>query len=88
MKILAILVFSIITLIALIFSLLNFQPVEINFYFTSISLPLALALTLELIAGIGIGLLVAYIQIIKLKSKYISLNRKITKVEKNSSALS
>lgn len=88
MKILAILVFFVITLIALIFSLLNFQSVEINFYFTSLSLPLALALTLELIAGIGIGLLVAFIQIVKLKSKYISLNKKITKAEKSSSALS
>ncbi|MEE9355375.1 MAG: LapA family protein, partial [Methylococcaceae bacterium] len=63
MKIILILVFLLIALVALVFSLLNFQPVEINLYFTTISLPLAIALTIELFAGIGIGLLAAFFQI-------------------------
>jgi len=82
MKILAVLIFSVIIIIAIIFSLLNFQLIAINLYFTQIKLPLALALTLELFAGIGIGLLAAFIHIVKLKSQYISLNRKLTKAEK------
>jgi putative membrane protein len=78
MKIILILVFLAITLVALVFSLLNFQPVEINLYFTSISMPLALALTIELFVGISIGLLAAFYQIIKLKSQYAKLNKKQT----------
>jgi len=79
MKIILILVFLVIALIALVFSLLNFQLVEINLYFTTISLPLAIALTIELFAGIGIGLLAAFFQIIKLKSQYTKLNKKLVK---------
>jgi putative membrane protein len=79
MKIILILVFLLIALVALVFSLLNFQPVEINLYFTTISLPLAIALTIELFAGIGIGLLAAFFQIIKLKSQYTKLNKKLVK---------
>ena len=76
MKILAVIVFLVITIIALIFSLLNFQSVEINLYFFTVRLPLALALTLELFAGIAIGILVAFMQIIRLKSRFASSNKK------------
>lgn len=79
MKIILVLIFLVITLVALVFSLLNFQPVEINLYFTTISLPLAIALFIELVAGIGIGLLAAFFQIIKLKSQYSKLNKKLDK---------
>lgn len=79
MKIILVLIFLVIALIALVFSLLNFQPVEINLYFTTISLPLAIALFIELVAGIGIGLLAAFFQIIKLKSQYSKLNKKLDK---------
>ncbi len=79
MKIILVLIFSVIALIALVFSLLNFQPVEINLYFTTVSLPLAIALFIELVAGIGIGLLAAFFQIIKLKSQYSKLNKKLPK---------
>ncbi len=77
MRIIAVSFFALIALIALVFSLLNFQAVEINFYITTIQMPLALALTIELFAGIVIGFLAAFIHIIKLKSQYKSLNRKI-----------
>ncbi len=76
MKILAFIVFLIIFIIALIFSVMNFQPVEINLYFTTISLPLTVALTIELFAGIAIGFLVAMVNILKLKSKYAQLSKK------------
>ena len=79
MKIILVLIFLVIALIALVFSLLNFQPVEINLYFTTISLPLAIALFIELVAGIGIGLLAVFFQIIKLKSQYSKLNKKLDK---------
>lgn len=73
MKLLATVIFFVIFTVALIFSVLNFQSVQINFFFTTLSLPLALALTIELFAGIVIGLLVAAIQILKLQTQYSKL---------------
>ncbi|PKM12292.1 MAG: hypothetical protein CVV13_05875 [Gammaproteobacteria bacterium HGW-Gammaproteobacteria-3] len=79
MKLLATLVFFVIFTVALIFSVLNFQAIQINFFFTSFSLPLALALTLELLAGIIIGLLIAAIRILKLQAQYSKLIKQADK---------
>lgn len=79
MKLIILIIFSVIFLIALIFSLLNFQSVQINLGFSSISLPLAVALTIELFAGIIIGLLVAFFQITRLKSDFAQLNKQLKK---------
>jgi len=79
MKIIYIALLSFVFIIALIFSLLNFHSVQINLGFTSLSLPLAVALTIELFAGIGIGLLVAFLRVLKLKTDYAQLNKRINK---------
>ncbi len=70
MKIIVLINFIIIFCIALVFSVLNFHPVEINLYVTSFSMPLALVMTLELLAGIVIGVLAMYMRLIKLKVFY------------------
>ncbi len=79
MKFLALIIFLAIFIVALIFSVLNFQFVEINLYFTTISLPLTVALAIELIAGIAIGFLAAMVHILKLKSQYAQLNKKLSR---------
>ena len=78
MRIIAVSFFSFIAIIALLFSLLNFQTVEIDLYLTTIKMPLALALTIELFVGIFIGFLAAFIHVIKLKSLYKSLSRQVS----------
>ena len=78
MKFLALIVFIVIFFVALIFSVLNFQPVEINLYVTTISLPLTIALTIELFAGIAIGFLAAMVHILKLKTQYAQLSKKLS----------
>ena len=78
MKFLALIIFIAIFFVALIFSVLNFQPVEINLYFATISLPLTIALTIELFAGIAIGILVAMVHILKLKTQYAQLSKKLS----------
>jgi len=82
MKIILLLIFSAVFIIALIFSLLNFHLVQIHLGFTSISLPLAVALTIELFVGIAIGLLVAFFKIIKLKADYAQISRQLNKAKK------
>ncbi|MCF6249860.1 MAG: LapA family protein [Methylococcaceae bacterium] len=79
MKLILLIVFFCVFIIALIFSVLNFHSVQINLGFTSISLPLTVALTIELFAGIVIGLLAALIQILRLKSDYAHLNKQLEK---------
>ena len=79
MKLLAILVFFLIFIIALIFSVLNFQIVEIDLYFFSISLPLTVALTIELFAGIAIGILATMMHIVRMKAKYAQLSKKVNR---------
>lgn len=79
MKLLALVAFFVIFVIALIFSVLNFQPVEINLYFFSFSLPLTVALTIELFAGIAIGYSVALVRITKLKLQNTLLAKKAQK---------
>ena len=81
MRILVLAFFALIAVLALIFSLLNFQKVEINLYIMTISMPLALALTIELFVGIFIGFLGAFIHIIKLKSQYKLLDRKVRNIQ-------
>ncbi len=55
MRFIILLFFAIIFVIALVFSLRNFQMVEIDLIAFSVSLPLAVALTIELLAGIFLG---------------------------------
>ena len=86
MKIIALLVFSFVFIVALIFSLLNFHSVQINLFFTSLQLPLAFVLTLQLLAGIFIGVMATLFQIIKLRTQYADLNKKLRNAEKQSSA--
>lgn len=77
MRLIVLAFFFLIAVIALVFSLRNFQLVEIDLYFATLSMPLALALTIELFAGILIGFLAAFIHIVKLKSQYKLLDRKV-----------
>lgn len=79
MRLLALIVFFAVFLIALVFSVLNFQSVDINLYFFTISLPLTVALTIELFAGIVIGFLAALIHIVRLKAQYAQLSKKVDK---------
>ena len=81
MRIIVLAFFSLIAVIALVFSLLNFHSVDVNLYITTIKLPLAVALTIELFAGIFIGFLAAFIHILKLKSQYKVLSKQILKTK-------
>ncbi len=78
MKIITLILFIGVFLIAVIFSVQNFHSVQIYLGFTSLKLPLTIALTIELIAGIVIGYLVALLQILKLKADYTQLSKKLT----------
>ena len=82
MKFLYLIVFFLIFVVALLFSLLNWHLVDIYFYKDfSISIPLVLALTLELLVGIVIGFSVRAMRIMKLKSEHAKLQQKLIQAE-------
>ncbi|MCK5830590.1 MAG: LapA family protein [Methylococcales bacterium] len=82
MKLIILILFLVIFIVALIFSVMNFHLVQINLGFGSISLPLTIALTIELFVGIMIGLLVAWFQVLKLKTDYAHLNKQLNQKSK------
>lgn len=82
MKNMIFLFFLVVFVIALIFSLLNMQPVQVNFYYRSVDLPFALVLTLELVAGVIIGVIASFMQIFRLKAQCAKLKKQLSGVEK------
>lgn len=82
MKLIILIIFSVIFLVLLTFSILNFHSVEINLGVVSLSMPLAVILAIELVVGISIGILAAFLQIMRLKSDYSQLNKKFNKQSK------
>ncbi len=81
-KILYVLLFLIIFLVALMFSLLNLDPVKIYFYKgLGVELPLALVLTLELLAGVVIGYSVRFLRYMRLSSECNRLRKELVAAE-------
>jgi len=82
------LVFLVIFIIALAFSLLNLDPVKIYFYKgIGIELPLALVMTLELLAGVIIGYSVRLLRYMKLSSECARLRKQLLDAEQEIEAL-
>ncbi len=75
------LVFAVIFLIALAFSMKNLQPVSVNLFIGKISMPLALALTIELLAGVAIGVAVQIIRVLRLKAENGRLRKQLALAE-------
>ncbi len=80
MKLISIIVIVVFFLLALVFSALNLQAIEINLYFATVSMPLALALIIGLLIGVAIGYSAAMISILKLKAKHFQLNKQLNQV--------
>lgn len=79
--------FLVIFIIALLFSILNIHPVEVNFYYGSVTLPFALVLTLELLAGVLIGISGCLMQFIRLKTQNAKLKKQLSQAEKELAGL-
>jgi len=71
MRILSFIIFFLMAFIALGFSLLNYQMVNVSLYLVEFTIPLAVALSLELVAGVIIGFILCFLQMrgLKLENK-------------------
>ena len=68
-------------LLVLLFTLLNSEPVTINYYFGEVPAPLALVLILTLIAGALMGLLSSILVILSSRREIAKLRRQVRDTE-------
>jgi len=71
-----------ITLLGVIFAILNAEPVQFNYYFGSAQIPLSLAIILAMLLGAILGLLASLAMILKAKRQVSKLKRSAEVTEK------
>ncbi len=74
--------FIVLLAVGLGFSLLNFTPVELNYYFGSVEMPFALALVAALAIGTLLGIFGMVAIVIKLKREGMRLKKTIRASER------
>ena len=77
MKLISIVVITTITLMAILFSVLNAEPVDINYYFGQFTYPLSLLIVITLATGALLGVLASLVVIVKLKGANAKLKKEI-----------
>ena len=87
MKLISTVVITSITLIAILFSVLNAEVVNINYYFGTSTYPLSLLIMFALAAGALLGVLASLIVVLKLKSMNAKLKKELRVSEKELSNL-
>lgn len=81
-RIVSLVVFFGITLVAVSFALLNVTEVELGYYLGSVKSPLSLVLVVTLAIGAGLGLLAALGVILRMKREIMRLQRSVKVAEK------
>ena len=71
-----------ITLLGVIFAILNAEPVQFNYYFSSAQIPFSLAIILAMLLGAILGLLAGLGMILKAKRQVSRLRRSAEMTEK------
>ena len=81
-KILYAIAVALITLLGVIFAILNAEPVQFNYYFGSAQTPFSLAIILAMLVGAILGLLASLGMILKAKRQVSKLKRSAEVTEK------
>ncbi len=82
LRIFYLLLFLLLIVIGIAFSVLNAEAVEFNYYFSSRQIPLSLILVLAMFAGAVLGVLASTSLIIKLKREAAQLRKSSALAEK------
>lgn len=78
--------FVLLTLVVVIFAVLNVEPVAINFGFVMVETPLAVILIATLLIGVLMAVLLSTAIILKYKSEEKKLNKEIIAIEEEKEA--
>jgi len=81
-RIVKIILITFITIITVTFTLLNSQPVKINFYVVHFDSDLLIVIVVCLIVGAVLGIVAAFGKLISLKKDILRRDRKIRTMEK------
>jgi len=81
-RLVKIILISIVTLITVVFTLLNSQPVKINFYFGHYELDLLVVIVISLVVGAVLGITAAMVKLLGLKQEVARKDKKIRVMEK------
>jgi putative membrane protein len=76
MRFIKLFIVILIMMLGAVFTVLNADPVEINYYFGSRDLPLSLLLTIALGLGVLLGVLAGMGRVLRLKRELQSLKRR------------
>jgi len=87
MRILALIVLLLVVALGLTFSVMNAEPVNLNYYFGSAAIPLALLLVSAVVLGAVLGVLASLGAIFRLKRDNARLRRDVRLAEKEVSNL-
>lgn len=87
MRILALIVLLLVVALGLTFSVMNAEPVNLNYYFGSAAIPLALLLVGAVVLGAVLGVLASLGAIFRLKRDNARLRRDVRLAEKEVSNL-
>ncbi len=72
----------IVTLVTVTFTLLNSQPVKINYYFGSYEIDLLIVIVMALVIGALLGVMAALGKLVSLKQEMLRKDKKIKIAEK------
>ena len=72
----------IVTLVTVTFTLLNSQPVKINYYFGSYDIDLLIVIVMALVVGALLGVMAALGKLVSLKQEMLRKEKKIKVTEK------
>ena len=72
----------ILAVLATIFSVMNANPVELNYYLGKVEIPLSMALVLSLVVGALMGVMASLGVVIRLKKENIRLKKENANTEK------
>ncbi|KPJ94303.1 MAG: hypothetical protein AMJ55_06595 [Gammaproteobacteria bacterium SG8_15] len=72
----------IVTLVTVTFTLLNSQPVKINYYFGSYDIDLLIVIVMALVIGALLGVIAALGKLVSLKQEMLRKEKKIKVTEK------
>jgi len=72
----------IVTLVTVTFTLLNSQPVKINYYFGSYDIDLLIVIVMALVIGALLGVMAALGKLVSLKQEMLRKEKKIKVTEK------
>jgi putative membrane protein len=81
-RIIYILLIVLLVVIGLVFAVLNADPVQLNYYFSSASIPLSLLLLLAIIIGAVLGILASASVIVSNKREIAHLRKAVDVAEK------